>query len=184
MNDIPTIGGFKKFVKSSNRIIDKISITSGGAIGFSTSFADEHELSNFSGIILYWNSETKEIGIQFTATTGEEIIKLMTNAHAGGRTANAKSFFALNRIDINRYKGRKSYRMVTFNQLDANNPSNDKMYIIRLEDHIPQVAVAPIPTSNPAPSISPQVPAPETVTPPVVAPVAAPTNISPTPGAA
>src|ERR1039458_7791612 len=118
--DNTSLGGFKKFVKSANRIIDKISVTSGGAVGFSSSFANEHNLASYAGVILYWNDDTKEIGIQFAETEGDESLKLIKNKYGDGRTVNARAFFAMNHIDTkDKNRGRFSYKVMPFNQLDA-----------------------------------------------------------------
>src|SRR2546430_1159218 len=93
-----SIGGFKKFVKPANRIVDKISVTTGGVVGFSTSFSNEHKLNTFTAAILYWNAVTQEIGVEFTTAEGDGTLKLRANNNAKGYTVNAKAFFAVNHI--------------------------------------------------------------------------------------
>jgi hypothetical protein len=166
------LGQFKKYIKSANRIIDKISVTSGGAIGFSTSFSSEHELTKYTGIILYWNPADREIGIQFTATESEESLKLTPNKYGEGRTVNAKAFFATNHIDPRRYSQRFEYRVVPFSQLDPLDASGDRLYVIKLvaerETPIPSGTVSvPAP---PVADISPTPAAPAMVTTLPVAP--------------
>ena len=157
MDNETTIGGFKKFVKGTSRIIDKISITSGGSIGFSSSFSSEHNLDRYSYTILYWNASRKEVGIQFTTAESDEAIKLISNKYGQGRTLNARAFFTIHHIDTSKYKKRYTYRIVPFNQLDPSNQSTENMYIISLTDS-ENVAVTPPQLETPVPPSLPQSP--------------------------
>ncbi len=147
------IGGFKKFVKTASRIVDKISVTTGGLVGFSTSFSNEHKLNAFKAAILYWNPVTQEIGIEFTATESDGALKLRANNNGKGHTINAKAFFAVNHIDTKEreHRGRFSYRVVPFTQLDPSHGGSENMYVFSLQKAQPQ----------PAPSEQPTVPVSE-----------------------
>lgn len=137
MSDIDNFGGFKKFVKSAKRIIDKISITTGGALGFSTSFSNDHKLQDYSGVVLYWNEETQDVGIRFVADEEDGVLKLKANNNGNGYTVNAKSFFVTNRIDTVKKHGRFEYTIKPLS--DYAIESTSSLYIISLsennEDH-------------------------------------------------
>ncbi len=132
MNDLNNFGGFKKFVKSATRIIDKISITTGGALGFSTSFSNDHKLQDYSGVVLYWNDQSQDIGVRFVATDEDGSLKLKANNNGNGYTVNAKSFFVTNRIDTAKKHGRYEYETKPLS--DYNLSSEDSLYIISLKD--------------------------------------------------
>lgn len=132
MDDLNNFGGFKKFVKSATRIIDKISITTGGALGFSTSFSNDHKLQGYSGVVLYWNDQSQDIGVRFVATEEGGSLKLKANNNGNGYTVNAKSFFVTNRIDTAKKHGR--YEYITKPLSDYNLSSKDSLYIISLKD--------------------------------------------------
>jgi len=125
------IQGFKKYQKTSTRIIDKISITTGGALGFSTSFSKDHNLERYTAIELYWNFYTKEIGVYFLKDTNQDSIKLMKNKYGYGYTANAKAFFATNKINTSEVHGRYNYRKIAMTDLGSD--KNGSMYIFKLE---------------------------------------------------
>lgn len=136
MNDFSNLGGFKKFVKSASRIIDKISITSGGAVGFSTSFSHDHNLKDYVGIVLYWNDVSSEVGIRFLKDGEDEegALKLKANNNGLGHTVNAKSFFVTSHIDTEKCNGRFEYQTKPLRDFGVESDSN--LYIISLKDKL------------------------------------------------
>lgn len=132
-NDTHTnIGGFKKFIKTASRIVDKISVTAGGVVGFSTSFSQEHKLDTFKSAVLYWNSDSQEIGIEFSANEMEGIPKLRANNNGSGYTVNAKAFFAVNHIDTVKHRGSYPYKVIPFKEIDPSFVGEGKMYVINI----------------------------------------------------
>jgi hypothetical protein len=157
--EIDNIGGFKKFVKTAGRIVDKISVTTGGVVGFSTSFSNEHKLNTFKAVVLYWNAASREIGIEFTSVDSELTPKLRANKNGYGYTVNAKAFFAVNHIDTHKHHGRYPYKVIPFNQIDPSYIGSGNMYVFSVQ---PQPAVTPPPVVI-TPPTQPAAPAPETV---------------------
>lgn len=125
-----TFSGFKRYTKTTTRIIDKISVTTTGTLGFSTSFSQEHNLAEYTGATLYWNSYTREVGIQLTNKSGDDVLKLLANKNGYGYTVGAKSFFLTNKIDISTDNGRYDYRTIELRELGIKEEGN--MFIIKL----------------------------------------------------
>ncbi|SRR6266568_218273 len=150
------IGGFKRFVKTASRIVDKISVTTGGVIGYSTSFSSEHHLESYTSVVLYWNENTKEIGVEFSTADSDGTPKLRANKNGYGYTVNAKAFFAVNHIDTDKYHGRFSYRIVPFVQLDPGYTGNENMYVFDITEEEPKrkpvVAPGTVPVNEVVPA--------------------------------
>lgn len=83
---------FVKFTEAGRSFAPKCSINPRGTIAFNEGAKKRYNLGKFSFCILYYDADTKKIGIRFTSNNNEEGVLKIRNRKSGIAIA-AKSFF-------------------------------------------------------------------------------------------
>ncbi len=132
----------KKFESVRAKVVDKITVTRNQSIGFPTGFYRDHKISDFKYVVLYYDSEQRAIGIDFT-NDGEEKSKftIIHSKDGYGGSIIARSFFTSNGIDAKKYYGRYSWEKYPVESVG-------EIFVIKLIERQPIVAEA---TVNPQP---------------------------------
>ncbi len=98
---------FKKFENTHQRLEDRITITKTNSIGFPGKFYKDNNIKDFKYVVLYYDSDSKAVGIQFIADEGEKNKFTIMHSKLGyGGGIIARSFFKSNNIDPKLYYGR------------------------------------------------------------------------------
>lgn len=101
------MANFVKFEGRNKRQEDRITITKSEGIGFPTKFYQDNNLKDLKFVVLYWDSESKMIGIQFTNDEAEKSkFSILRSGQGYGGNITARSFFKENNIDVKKYYGR------------------------------------------------------------------------------
>jgi hypothetical protein len=114
---------FQKFTKTGTRgYTPKVSIWQRGQIGFNQGAARKLNLGEYEFAILFYDSDTRRIGVNFTNDGNEEgAIKLSTRS-SGGASLSARAFLDFYGID---HSDTKKY--------DISFDEENKLYVIQLE---------------------------------------------------
>ena len=84
---------FERFTKTRSRgLIPKVSIWSRGQIGFNKSAVAKFEIDKFDYLVLFYDKDSKRIGIKLTNDQEEGAIKIIRKLASGGALVSAKSF--------------------------------------------------------------------------------------------
>ena len=96
---------FKRFERTGARgYTPKLSIWTSGQIGINQGAIDRYKLDKYGFIVLYYDSDNKKIGLEFTNDGAEKgTIKLITRP-TGGYSFSARSFLGINDIDYSETK--------------------------------------------------------------------------------
>lgn len=98
---------FKKFIATSKRNENRITITASNSFGFPTKFFKDNNVGDYKYVVLYYDEEQKAVGFQFTNEEAEmhKFTIIKSNRGYGGSIV-ATSFFKTNNIRPEEYKGR------------------------------------------------------------------------------
>ena len=121
--------GFELFDNQSiNRVVDKITITKNYLINFPTAFYKINNLENKKIVLLYYNKNNFQIGIEFKDDEDDRGFKITrSNDGQNGGYITAKNFFAMNGLVGKIRTGRYDYSKIQ-GALD-----NHSMYVLQLE---------------------------------------------------
>lgn len=114
--------GFKRFTKTKGRgYKPKVSIWSRGQIGFNQGAVERYNLRDFKYAVLFFDAETKRIGMKFTNDENEEgIVKLVKRTT--GLSFSARAFLDFYNIE---YSKTEKY--------DVEYIPEDELYAIQLQ---------------------------------------------------
>jgi hypothetical protein len=120
---------FIKFEDKHGRYETRISVTGSYSIGFPTKFYADNGIDKYNYVVLYWDADSKAIGIQFS-NNEEELgrIKIVKARDYGGMVA-VKSFFTKHEIDPKVYKGKYQWEKIE-------QPGVGEVYVIKLEKKV------------------------------------------------
>lgn len=119
---------FSKFTALKQRSVNKISITGSNSFNLPSKFYKDNSLGNYNYAILYYDSNNKAIGIQFTNDETEKSkLKIQKSNRGYGGFISATSFFKTNNIDTKIYKGRYDWKKETVENIG-------ELYIIELKE--------------------------------------------------
>lgn len=97
----------KKFEGRNIRLEDRITVTKSYSIGFPTKFYTDNGVKDFNYATLFWDSENKAIGINFTNDENEKNkFKVIHSKIGYGGSIVMRSFFRSYNIDPKLYHGR------------------------------------------------------------------------------
>jgi hypothetical protein len=113
---------FVKFTQTGQRFKPKISIWEGGQIGFTQGAIKRFNLDNFNFAILFYDSDSKKIGIKFTNDNNEEGVIKFNHRKTGG-VISGKAFLDFYGIDYSK----------TIKNLDLGFENENELYVINLE---------------------------------------------------
>ncbi len=95
--------GWEKFTQVGKSYKPKISIRSNGQLGFNFGSIEKFSLSKYSYAVLFFDPDTKRIGIRLTQNKAEDgVCKLQVRSTNG--TISAKSFLDYYSIDYEKTK--------------------------------------------------------------------------------
>ena len=112
---------FKRFTKTGRGYKPKVSIWSRGQIGFNQGSVERFNLKNYKYSILFFDDETRRIGIKFTNDENEEGISKIV-ARMGGISFSARAFLDYNDIDYSKTK-----------RYDVEYDESEALYILQLD---------------------------------------------------
>lgn len=119
---------FSKFTALKQRSVDKISITGSNTFNFPSKFYKDNSLDNYKYVILYYDSTSSVIGLQFTNDETEKFkLKIQKSDRGYGGFISATSFFKTNNIDTKVYKGRYNWKKEDIENIG-------ELYIIDLKE--------------------------------------------------
>jgi hypothetical protein len=112
---------FERFTKTGRGYKPKVSIWSSGQIGFNSGSVVRNDLDKYKYAILYFDKDTRRIGVEFTNDEGENNLVKTIN-RSGGVSFSARAFLDYYDID---YSKTKKY--------DVEYDENDNLYVIPLD---------------------------------------------------
>lgn len=106
---------FEKFENRHTRVEERITLTRSNSIGFPSRFYHDNNIKDFKYAVLFWNADTKEIGILFTNEESEKKngFAIARSKEGYGGSVVARSFFRHYKIDPNVYYGRYAWTKST-----------------------------------------------------------------------
>lgn len=122
---------FESVPYSRPRVIEGISITAYGRIGFPPYFLKTHSISGRMRAHLYWDAGNRAIAIGCTDVDDPEAWPITFRSNYGA-FINARRFFRANRLDPGNLKGRYSYQQVSGES--AGVPQAAELFVISLAD--------------------------------------------------
>lgn len=125
--------GFELFDNNSiSRVVDKITITKNYSINFPSAFYKINGLSDERSVLLYYNKETNQIGIEFKKELDDRGFKI-TNSGDGNTSGyiTAKNFFALNGLIGNVEPRRYEYEKILRDSME--NTCSNHFFVVKLE---------------------------------------------------
>ena len=130
---------FEKFQHTNQRFEDRISVTSGSALGFPTKFFNDNKLMAFKYVMLYYDKEQKAIGIKPTNDEQEKHkFSLLKYKNGNGGSVIATSFFKSYNIDPKIYQGRYTWTKET-------DPNAGELFVIILKEKLQKNNQSPTP---------------------------------------
>lgn len=118
---------FEKFQQQNVRLESRITITKSNSLGFPTKFSDDNEVKKFKYAVLYFDKQSKAIGIQFINNEEEPNKFTIIKSDKYGASIVAQSFFKVNNIDTKKYHGRYNWKTI-----DQENVG--KLFVIELDN--------------------------------------------------
>lgn len=116
---------FKKFENRRGRFEDRIAITKSYSIGFPTQFCEENNIGAYQYAILYWDSKTTAIGIEFNNISDKNSFSVAHSKQGYGASIGAKSFFKHNDINPLQYYGKYEAKKVNYD--------NKNIFVVELK---------------------------------------------------
>jgi len=111
---------FERFTKTGRGYKPKVSIWSRGQIGFNQGAVERFNLKSYKYTVLFFDAETRKIGIKFTNDENEEGITKLT-ARGGGTSFSARAFLDFNDIDYSKTQ-----------RYDVDYDEENELYVIQL----------------------------------------------------
>jgi len=97
----------KKFVNKNIRYERRITVRGTNSIGLPTAFFKENGIEKFKYAVLYFDTDSKAVGVHFTNDEDEKgKFSLIKSKRGYGAGIMARSFFQAHNIDAKAYKGR------------------------------------------------------------------------------
>ena len=119
---------FKKVESRNARTENRITITKSNGIGFPTKFYKDNKINEFKYVVLYFDTDQKALGLQFSNDEAERNKFSILHSHSGyGGSIVARSFFKTYGIDPNKYYGRYQWKI----ELQEN---IGNLYVINLKE--------------------------------------------------
>jgi hypothetical protein len=97
---------FKKFENTHARFEERITLTKSYSLGFPTRFYEDNGIKKFKSVVLFYDEEKKEIGIQFSNDEEEKNAFSIVHSEKYGGTVPIRSFIRFHKIDPEIYYGR------------------------------------------------------------------------------
>jgi hypothetical protein len=102
---------FKKFEGRNVRLETRITVTKSFSIGFPSKFFADNKIGDYKFVVLFWDENSKAIGIKFTNDEAEKSKFSIIRSQAGyGGSVVARSFFKAYSIDPKKYYGRYDWK--------------------------------------------------------------------------
>jgi hypothetical protein len=102
---------FVKFVGRNSKIENRITITRSHSFGLPTKFYKDNSLDDYKTVELYWDGETRAVGLKFTNEIGGHDRFAITKHPGGfGGSVLAKSFFTTYGLSPDKYRGRYTWK--------------------------------------------------------------------------
>jgi hypothetical protein len=103
----------KKFEGRNARLENRLTITKSFSVGFPQKFYQDNEIKTYKYVVLYWDSESKVIGINFTNNEQEKSKFSIIHSKIGyGGSIATRSFLKTNKIDPNIHHGRYEWEKI------------------------------------------------------------------------
>lgn len=118
---------FKKFEKRNSRLETRITITKSNSIGLPTKFSEDNKIKGYKYGVLYFDKDSKAIGIHFTNSEEESNKFSIIKSDKYGASIVALSFFKVNDIDTRKYHGRYNWKIIEIENIG-------KLYVIELDN--------------------------------------------------
>jgi len=118
---------FKKFEQRNIRLESRITITKSNSLGLPTKFTEDNGVKQFNYAVLFYDSNLKAIGIQFTNDETESNKFSLIKSDKYGASIVARSFFKVNDIDTKKYHGRYNWKIVEIENIG-------KLFVIELDN--------------------------------------------------
>jgi hypothetical protein len=116
---------FKKFDKRNVRLESRITITKSNSFGFPTKFSDDNNIKDYKYVVLFYDMDSKAIGIHFTNDTNDQNKFSIIKSEKYGASVVARSFFKSNSIDTKEHSGRYHWKKVSIEDVG-------ELYVIEL----------------------------------------------------
>ena len=118
---------FKKFEQRNIRLESRKTITKSNSLGLPTKFTEDNGVKQFNYAVLFYDSNLKAIGIQFTNDETESNKFSLIKSDKYGASIVARSFFKVNDIDTKKYHGRYNWKIVEIENIG-------KLFVIELDN--------------------------------------------------
>lgn len=120
---------FIKFDKTNARSEDRITVTGHNSFGFPTKFYKEENIGQYKYAIIYYDTNRKAVGLQFTNSDEEKHkFSILKSKQGYGGSIVATSFFKSYNIDPKIYHGRYAWEK-------REQPGVGTLYVIELKEH-------------------------------------------------
>jgi hypothetical protein len=116
---------FKEFTKLNARLESRITITKSNSFGFPTKFSDDNKIKNFKYVVLFYDKDSKAIGIHFTNDEEKKNKFSIIKYEKYGASVVARSFFKMNSINTGEHHGRYHWKIVKVENIG-------KLFVIEL----------------------------------------------------
>lgn len=105
---------FKKFVKTSQRSEDRITVTTSNSFGFPTKFYKDNKINQYKYVVVYYDEEQKAVGLHFTNDEEEKHkFSILRSKQGYGGSIVATSFFKTNNLNPKIYRGKYEWEKTT-----------------------------------------------------------------------
>ncbi len=119
---------FKKVESRNARTENRITITKSNGIGFPTKFYKDNKINEFKYVILYFDTDQKALGLQFSNDEVEKNKFSILHSHSGyGGSIVARSFFKTYGIEPKSYYGRYAWKVESQENIG-------NLYVINLKE--------------------------------------------------
>ena len=130
-----------KFEDAGKRMVDRITITKGGTIGFPTLFYKRNGVNGFKYVILYYSPTEKAIGLELSNDENEKgKLRISHSAQGYGASVNARLFFRINEIDYISYSHKYKWTKESFSGKD--------LFVIKLSEKDTEVKTGVVDPGN------------------------------------
>lgn len=118
---------FEKFTARNSRIDNRITVTKSYSIGFPARFYSDNSLKDYKYAVLFWDADSKRIGIHFTNSDDEKShgFSISRGKENHGGSVVARNFFKHYNINPSDYQGKYEWESADENGL--------KMFVITLK---------------------------------------------------
>lgn len=116
---------FEEFNSKGGKFNPQVSINKGGGFGLSSGMHHRFQLDKYVGIKLYFDKDSKKVGIKLLDTEQMGMFKLKKRPDEKGAFFAARSFMQAYSLDPKKYAGRYSPE-------EVDDPNFGKLFIIQL----------------------------------------------------